>query len=303
VTPPQGTAGALAITLNCTSNPETTRIDNTGPYPIIIQSVGSLADKLGSEPYVQNRTLGAGKTVIYKSGSAATSGSILTTNELYTNSRGSSDGVRIVTSGGIATKNCPALPVTPTPTPKQVALKVTVSCRTNPETIRIDNVGATEATLISIGSILSPTSREPISISRKLGAGKTVIYRSGSGATSGTVLTTSFILDDTGYEREGARVRTSSGQTFTDMCDKKPAPKPTPTPKPQPTATPKPKPSPTPTPKPSAGCDPSYPTVCIAPKSRVGDLNCDDIPYRRFTVRPPDPHNFDSDHDGIGCES
>lgn len=26
-------------------------------------------------------------------------------------------------------------------------------------------------------------------------------------------------------------------------------------------------------------------------------------PYRRFTVRPPDPHNFDGDHNGIGCES
>ena len=51
----------------------------------------------------------------------------------------------------------------------------------------------------------------------------------------------------------------------------------------------------------SAGnCDPAYPTVCIAPPPP--DLDCGDIEYRRFQVLPPDPHNFDSDQDGIGCE-
>jgi micrococcal nuclease len=34
-----------------------------------------------------------------------------------------------------------------------------------------------------------------------------------------------------------------------------------------------------------------------------GDLDCPDVPYRRFRVVPPDPHNFDRDRDGIGCES
>ena len=48
-------------------------------------------------------------------------------------------------------------------------------------------------------------------------------------------------------------------------------------------------------------CDPSYPDVCIPPPPP--DLNCKDIPYRRFRVLPPDPHRFDGDHDGIGCES
>ena len=32
------------------------------------------------------------------------------------------------------------------------------------------------------------------------------------------------------------------------------------------------------------------------------DLDCPDIPYRNFTVLPPDPHRFDADNDGIGCE-
>jgi hypothetical protein len=56
--------------------------------------------------------------------------------------------------------------------------------------------------------------------------------------------------------------------------------------------------SPSPTTK--ANCDPSYPTVCIPPPPP--DLDCKDIPYRNFTVLPPDPHHFDTDHDGIGCE-
>lgn len=48
------------------------------------------------------------------------------------------------------------------------------------------------------------------------------------------------------------------------------------------------------------GCDPSYPDVCIAPYPP--DLDCRDVVVRRFQVLPPDPHNFDGDHDGIGCE-
>ena len=51
----------------------------------------------------------------------------------------------------------------------------------------------------------------------------------------------------------------------------------------------------------SGNCDPAYPTVCIP--SFPPDLDCKDIPYRRFQVNPPDPHFFDGDFDGIGCES
>lgn len=48
-------------------------------------------------------------------------------------------------------------------------------------------------------------------------------------------------------------------------------------------------------------CEPSYPGICIPPPPP--DLDCRDIPHRRFTVRPPDPHGFDSDRDGVGCEN
>ena len=49
-----------------------------------------------------------------------------------------------------------------------------------------------------------------------------------------------------------------------------------------------------------AGCDASYPTVCIPPPPP--DLDCGDIPHRSFKVRPPDPHRFDGEGDGLGCE-
>jgi len=51
----------------------------------------------------------------------------------------------------------------------------------------------------------------------------------------------------------------------------------------------------------NGNCDPSYPTVCIPPSPP--DLDCKDVPYKRFKVLQPDPHGFDRDHDGIGCES
>lgn len=51
----------------------------------------------------------------------------------------------------------------------------------------------------------------------------------------------------------------------------------------------------------TGNCHPSYPTVCIPPPPP--DLDCSDIPYRRFRVIGKDPHRFDGDNDGIGCES
>ena len=59
-----------------------------------------------------------------------------------------------------------------------------------------------------------------------------------------------------------------------------------------------PPPTPTPT-KAAATCHPSYPTLCLP---GAPDLDCADVPQKAFPVRPPDPHRFDADKDGIGCE-
>ncbi len=71
-----------------------------------------------------------------------------------------------------------------------------------------------------------------------------------------------------------------------------------------PVPTPTPTPTPIPAPPPPAvggNCDPSYPGVCIPPAPP--DLDCGDVTFKRFQVLPPDPHHFDRDGDGIGCES
>jgi len=47
-------------------------------------------------------------------------------------------------------------------------------------------------------------------------------------------------------------------------------------------------------------CDPSYPSVCIP--SPPPDLDCAEIPHRNFPVIGADPHRFDGDNDGLGCE-
>ncbi len=51
---------------------------------------------------------------------------------------------------------------------------------------------------------------------------------------------------------------------------------------------------------PAGDCHPSYPTLCLPGGP---DLDCGEITARRFPGVPPDPHGFDGDSDGIGCES
>jgi hypothetical protein len=48
-------------------------------------------------------------------------------------------------------------------------------------------------------------------------------------------------------------------------------------------------------------CDSSYPDVCMPPYPP--DLNCLDISDDNFRVVSPDPHGFDREGDGVGCES
>lgn len=52
---------------------------------------------------------------------------------------------------------------------------------------------------------------------------------------------------------------------------------------------------------PGGNCDPAYPDVCIP--SPPPDLDCGQISHWRFRVLAPDPHGFDRDRDGVGCES
>lgn len=84
-----------------------------------------------------------------------------------------------------------------------------------------------------------------------------------------------------------------------------PPPAPQPPPVPPPPPAPQPPPAPPPPPPPPSNCAASYPDECIpAPPP---DLDCKDVPYRNFrvlwNVPDPDPHHFDGDRDGVGCET
>jgi endonuclease/exonuclease/phosphatase family metal-dependent hydrolase len=76
-----------------------------------------------------------------------------------------------------------------------------------------------------------------------------------------------------------------------------PVPRPAPTATPQPAATPA---VPTVSRQQAGNCDPAYPTLCIP--IGISDLDCPDITARRFPVTGADPHRFDGDGNGIGCE-
>jgi len=59
--------------------------------------------------------------------------------------------------------------------------------------------------------------------------------------------------------------------------------------------------APTAVPAPVAQCDPNYGGVCVPLVSY--DLDCKDIPARKFQSIGNDPHGLDRDKDGIACES
>ena len=110
-------------------------------------------------------------------------------------------------------------------------------------------------------------------------------------------------MTDTSGEDDTVRL-TSDCQTFTiattDATIKPSAPGPAQVPVPATMPTVTPTEVPVVEPQAPRGCDPSYPTVCIPPPPP--DLDCGEIPHRRFEVLAPDPHRFDGDKDGIGCE-
>lgn len=114
-------------------------------------------------------------------------------------------------------------------------------------------------------------------------------------------------------EKSGSKVKGETATQEIASLSPENSPTPFPSPSPSPSSTPSPSPSPAKTvvssPSPTtqsdgssarSGCDPSYPTVCIPPPPP--DLDCKDVSYKRFKVLPPDPHNFDGNNDGVGCE-
>jgi hypothetical protein len=222
----------LKITLSCRSNPELTRIDNIGSSTVLIKTVGTLYAPSSHEPYTVNRSLTPGHTVIFRSGSGATSGTILTTSFIYTNSVYEQDGARVATNGGTFTMRCPKKPLpTPTPTPTRTPtrtptktptptppkLAIILNCHGNPETTKVTNIGTSSVTLTSITSLYAPTTSEPFHVNKTLSPGQSITYQTGSYA-SGTYRLSGLFIYNNNVSTEGARVKVSPGQSFSKGC-------------------------------------------------------------------------------------
>ena len=97
-------------------------------------------------------------------------------------------------------------------------LTVTVDCYSSRERTIVKNNKTSTVTLKTIGSLYKPYSNEPFSVARKLAAGKTVTFYTGSGASASvaTTLTRRSIYNNE-IRAEGARVTSSVG-TFTKTC-------------------------------------------------------------------------------------
>ena len=97
------------------------------------------------------------------------------------------------------------------------ALTVSVACEASPERTRVENNRNRAITIKAVGSIYRPYSYEPIRVDRRLGAGNTVTFESGSGANTNK-LTGNYIYNNDVGSNEGAKVITKSGTRFTDRC-------------------------------------------------------------------------------------
>lgn len=109
----------------------------------------------------------------------------------------------------------PAAPSVDAATP---ALTITLDCYSSREKTTIRNNRSTTVTIRTVGSLYKPYSNEPFSVNRKLAAGKSVTYYTGSGASYSvsTTLTQRNIYNNT-VSSEGARVTSSVG-TFAKRC-------------------------------------------------------------------------------------
>jgi hypothetical protein len=216
----------ITITVKCATSPETVRVTNNGADVIQLTSFSTFIDLTADEPFALSRNLKPGTTAIFQSGQGAQYGTVLTTSYLFTNSAYDAEGVKIGTSVGEAVQMCDPKPLPPPPPVGKLSdLKVTLSCTTDPETIRVTNNGAGWITLKGIATYIDPIADEPFAIMprRVLKPGQTAIYQSGPGAKYGTILTTQSIFTNAAYEKDGVRISTDVGKLY-KACPAKPVP-------------------------------------------------------------------------------
>ncbi len=99
-------------------------------------------------------------------------------------------------------------------------LSVHVYCYSNPERVVVRNNRSFAITIRSVGSRYQPYSYEPVRVDYRLGAGRSVTFYSGNGATYSNprTLTRNYIFHNEVGSTEGAKVTRSNGVVFGDRC-------------------------------------------------------------------------------------
>jgi hypothetical protein len=97
--PAEARPPALKVTVACKATPEITRVENNRNKKITIKKVGSIYQPRSNEPFTVNRTLRAGRTIRFESGSGANR-NVLTGQYIYNNDVGSKEGARVTTRSG-----------------------------------------------------------------------------------------------------------------------------------------------------------------------------------------------------------
>ena len=100
------------------------------------------------------------------------------------------------------------------------ALSVRVSCYSNPEKVVVHNNRSRAITITTVGSRYQPYSYEPVRVNYRLGAGKTVTFYAGNGASASNprTLTRNYIFNNEVGSNEGAKVKASNGNVYGDRC-------------------------------------------------------------------------------------
>lgn len=214
----------IQISLKCNTSPETIRVMNVGTGNILLKGIATYLDPIAEEPFSVGRTLKPGQTAIFQAGQGAQYGTVLTSRYIFTNSGYDAEGVRISTSAGKAVKMCDPKPAPPPPPVAKLSdLKVTLSCTTTAETIRVANTGTGWATIKGLATYIDPLADEPFAVRRVLKPGQTAIFQAGEGAKYGTILTKEYIFTNAAYEKDGIRISTDVGKLF-KACPAKPVP-------------------------------------------------------------------------------
>jgi lipoprotein-anchoring transpeptidase ErfK/SrfK len=111
--PPPVTKDQVAVSINCWSDPERIRVTNNGKSTLTVNSIGTLYNPLGQEPFKVNKTIAAGGSRLWQSGEGATGSYVLTKQYILTNAAYDDEGVKVATSAGTITVRCPAAPPDP----------------------------------------------------------------------------------------------------------------------------------------------------------------------------------------------